>query len=156
MWNMFKMKYVHSRSSGVFIANFEHISHLFLAFLLLNLNKLMLAGFFLCSRTVFAQQFLAPQAKHHLEPWYTAHSKLNPFSELTILTPWYVSGCMNVSFAKNCTYISTQPAITCSKLIIETLKAFLISIFVGKTTKHFCFSLCPCWLSFLSNHTMFS
>ena len=30
-------------SSGVFIANFEHISHLLLVFLLLTLNKQMLA-----------------------------------------------------------------------------------------------------------------
>ena len=32
-------------SFGVFIVNFEHISHLFLVFLLLTLNKLMLAGY---------------------------------------------------------------------------------------------------------------
>ena len=32
------------RRSGVFIVTFEHISHLFLAFLLLTLNNLMLAG----------------------------------------------------------------------------------------------------------------
>ena len=32
------------RRSGVFIVNFEHISHLFLVFLLLTLNKLMLYG----------------------------------------------------------------------------------------------------------------
>ena len=31
------------RRSGVFIVNFEHISHLFLVFLLLTLNKKMLA-----------------------------------------------------------------------------------------------------------------
>ena len=30
--------------SGVFIINFEHLSHLFLVFLLLTLNKQMLAG----------------------------------------------------------------------------------------------------------------
>ena len=30
--------------SGVFIVNFEHITHLFLLFLLLTLNKQMLAG----------------------------------------------------------------------------------------------------------------
>ena len=29
----------HGRRSGVFIVNFEHISHLFLVFLLLILNK---------------------------------------------------------------------------------------------------------------------
>ena len=34
----------HWRRSGVFIVNFEHISHLFLLFLLLTLNKSMLAG----------------------------------------------------------------------------------------------------------------
>ena len=34
----------HGRSSGVFIANFEHISPLFLIFLLFTLNKCMLAG----------------------------------------------------------------------------------------------------------------
>ena len=34
----------HWRRSGVFIVNFEHISHLFLLFLLLTLRKLMLAG----------------------------------------------------------------------------------------------------------------
>ena len=31
-------------SSGVFIVNFEDISHLFLVFLLLNLNMLMFTG----------------------------------------------------------------------------------------------------------------
>ena len=34
----------HWRPSGVFIVNFEHISHLFLVFLLLTLTKKMLAG----------------------------------------------------------------------------------------------------------------
>ena len=34
----------HWRRSGVFIVNFEHISHLFLVFSLLTLNKYMLAG----------------------------------------------------------------------------------------------------------------
>ena len=32
------------RCSGVFIVNFEHISHLFLVFLLLTFDKKMLAG----------------------------------------------------------------------------------------------------------------
>ena len=35
------------RRSGVFIVNFGHISHLFLVFLLLTLNKQMLAGLFI-------------------------------------------------------------------------------------------------------------
>ena len=34
----------HWRGSGVLIANSEHISHLFLGFLLLTLNKQKLAG----------------------------------------------------------------------------------------------------------------
>ena len=34
----------HGRHSGVFIVDFEHISNLFLVFLLLTLNKKMLAG----------------------------------------------------------------------------------------------------------------
>ena len=33
----------HCRRSRVFIVNFKHISHLFLVFLLLTLNRLMLA-----------------------------------------------------------------------------------------------------------------
>ena len=33
------VKYVHWRRSGVFIVNFEHISHLVLVFLLLTLNR---------------------------------------------------------------------------------------------------------------------
>ena len=33
------------RHSGVFIVNFEHISHFVLVFLLLALNKLMSAGY---------------------------------------------------------------------------------------------------------------
>ena len=32
------------KTPGVFIVNFKHISHLFLLFLLLTLNKYMLAG----------------------------------------------------------------------------------------------------------------
>ena len=32
------------RRSGIFIVNFEHISHLFLVFLLSTLNKLMFTG----------------------------------------------------------------------------------------------------------------
>ena len=35
---------VQRRRSGVFIDNFEHISHLFLVFLLLTLNEEVLAG----------------------------------------------------------------------------------------------------------------
>ena len=35
----------HWRRSGVFIANFEHISHLVLVFLLLTLSKKMATGF---------------------------------------------------------------------------------------------------------------
>ena len=34
----------HWRRSGVFIVNFKHMSHLFLEFLLLTLNKYMFAG----------------------------------------------------------------------------------------------------------------
>ena len=37
------------RRSGIFIANSEHISHLFLVFLLLALDKRILAGFTLSS-----------------------------------------------------------------------------------------------------------
>ena len=51
VWNMFKVSKLtiktperrHWRSSGVFIVNFAHISQLFIVFLLLTLNKLMLA-----------------------------------------------------------------------------------------------------------------
>ena len=39
-----KTKRRQCRRSCVFIDNTEHISHLFLVFLLVNLNKLMLAG----------------------------------------------------------------------------------------------------------------
>ena len=38
------------RGSGIFIVNFEHISHLFLEFLLLTLNKQMLGGYFFFSK----------------------------------------------------------------------------------------------------------
>ena len=38
----------HSSRSVVFIVNFDHISHLLLLLLLLNLNKYILVGFFLC------------------------------------------------------------------------------------------------------------
>ena len=54
------VKYVQSlkiRHSGVFIVDSERISHLFLVFLLLTLNKLMLAGYkkenFFCSISLF-------------------------------------------------------------------------------------------------------
>ena len=36
---MFKVKNKNTSRSGAFIINFEYISHLFLVFLLLNLNK---------------------------------------------------------------------------------------------------------------------
>ena len=39
------------RHSGVFIVNFEHISHLFLGFLLLTLNKQMLRGIIILKST---------------------------------------------------------------------------------------------------------
>ena len=44
VWNMFKVdnKNTRKRRSGVFIVNFEQISHLFLVFLLLPMNKYML------------------------------------------------------------------------------------------------------------------
>ena len=38
------VKTLERRRSGVFTVNFEHISHFFLVFLLLTLNKQMLAG----------------------------------------------------------------------------------------------------------------
>ena len=38
MWNMFKVNNKDNRRSGVFIINFEHISHLVLVFLLLTFN----------------------------------------------------------------------------------------------------------------------
>ena len=44
MWNMFKVNNKDTRTtprSGVFIVNFEHISQLFLVFLLLTLSRLM-------------------------------------------------------------------------------------------------------------------
>ena len=49
---MFKVKIKtpegrHWRRSGVFIVNFEHVSHLVLVFLLLTLNRLMPTGFLL-------------------------------------------------------------------------------------------------------------
>ena len=51
---MFKVNNKNSRS-GVFIVNSEHISHLFLVILLLNLNKYMLVGRGTCqtSKTQF-------------------------------------------------------------------------------------------------------
>ena len=45
----------HWRCSGVFIVKCEHISHIFLVFLLLNLKKKMLAG-------TYAITFLVPQS----------------------------------------------------------------------------------------------
>ena len=40
---------LHVRRSGIFIVNFEHISHLVLVFLLLTLSRLMPAGYHLRS-----------------------------------------------------------------------------------------------------------
>ena len=47
VWNMFKVNNRDARTtpSGVFIVNFEHISHYALVFLLLNLSKKMPTGF---------------------------------------------------------------------------------------------------------------
>ena len=42
--NIYWFKVNNRRHSGIFIVSFEHISHLFQVFLLLTLNKLMLAG----------------------------------------------------------------------------------------------------------------
>ena len=49
----------HRRRSGVFIVTFEHISHLFLVFLLLTLYKYMFAGnvVYELSETVLAKCF---------------------------------------------------------------------------------------------------
>ena len=49
LWNMFKVNNKNNRAaswlrSGVFIVNFEHISHLIITFLMLTLNKEILAG----------------------------------------------------------------------------------------------------------------
>ena len=53
----------HLRRSGVLIVNFEHISHLFLVFLLLTLNMEMFAGFVKVSLRLtlahLAHQFIA-------------------------------------------------------------------------------------------------
>ena len=45
------------RRSGVFIVNFDYISHFFLAFLMLTLNKQMLAGFHLFSPNAPSEMF---------------------------------------------------------------------------------------------------
>ena len=42
----------HLRRSDVFVANIEHISHNFLAFLLLTLNKYLLAGSFVSPKVI--------------------------------------------------------------------------------------------------------
>ena len=47
VWNMYKLTIKtpeRRRSSGVFIVNFEHTSHLALVFLLLTLNRLISSG----------------------------------------------------------------------------------------------------------------
>ena len=53
------VKHVQSwRRSGVSIVKFEHISHLFLVFLLLNLSKYMLAGFLVPVKNNFFYFFI--------------------------------------------------------------------------------------------------
>ena len=44
-WLFSEKKIAHWRRSAIFIVNFEHISHLLLVFLLLNLNMQLPAGF---------------------------------------------------------------------------------------------------------------
>ena len=58
-----------SRRSGAFIVNFEHISHLFLLFLLLALNRYMLAG---CN---VKMQFIQKQTKNMSKP-LSFHSEI--------------------------------------------------------------------------------
>ena len=48
------------RRSGVIIVNFEHISHFFLVFLLLTLNKLILAVYKLSSAFTYYSAFASP------------------------------------------------------------------------------------------------
>ena len=63
----------HRRRSGVFIVNFEHILHFFLVFLLLTLNKWILAEI-----VVFSSNYLGPGPfKIKLVPkFYSRHFKI--------------------------------------------------------------------------------
>ena len=63
----------HWRRSGVFIVNFEHILHFFLVFLLLTLNKWILAEI-----VVFSSNYLGPGPfKIKLVPkFYSRHFKI--------------------------------------------------------------------------------
>ena len=44
MWSKLKMKTTECHRSNAFTVNFKHISHLFLVFLILSLNRYMFAG----------------------------------------------------------------------------------------------------------------
>ena len=52
----------HWRRSGVFTVNFEHISHIFLVFLLLTLNRQMLAGYPCIDLSFFFKNLLTENA----------------------------------------------------------------------------------------------
>ena len=54
----------------VFIVNFEHISHLFLVFLLLTLNRLMLAGIICSAETGFCHKRFSRDLVKFLEEIY--------------------------------------------------------------------------------------
>ena len=56
---------------GVFIVNFENISHLFLVFLLLTLNRKMLTGKTLILKTLFfSEVYLGPCQRSLMELFF--------------------------------------------------------------------------------------
>ena len=61
--------------SGVFIDNFEHISHVFLAFLLLNMNMSMLTGYLFLCNYVWPVSFLVLFQLHELQPMISQYAK---------------------------------------------------------------------------------
>ena len=68
---MFKVNKNVRRRSGVFIINFEHVSHLFLVFLFLILNKQMLAGILLFTSCSLDGKSANQGIMGELKSWFT-------------------------------------------------------------------------------------
>ena len=82
----------HSRRYGVFIFNFEYISHFFLVFLFLTLNKQMFSGLSTCSnnsRNNISHCFFVLVTRHKLTLGMNTQKVWTIFSLAFILTWFY-------------------------------------------------------------------
>ena len=98
---MFKVNNKNTRVASLmpfwcFIVNFEHISHLFLVFLLLTLNKLMSAGW----------SIVQPYVLRHTLTCWVIISEILYLGNVTVVQKLYKSKCCTKVFQPNMSFLT--------------------------------------------------